>query len=548
MENRKKIKALSAIRVEMEKYFRNQKHRTDSDYRARMGHYITLAGHLDSHEYGLLKDHIESGLNKFRKNFSITARYYNFLEELKLNLTPENDNDQLERIQRLARAIYTNEKEKIAKALDEGCIAVIDTPYMPDPSNNTGIEEGALPLNYAINKGSMNFLDSLHEKKIKSYLSYLNEPDDNGKTKLFLACESNQTKEAKVLLEHGADPNIKNKEGISCLELAVRNNNFELVSLLLKNENVKINFDIFYYSRAQQHAQPEIFKLLYDHFKVPVKKHKKDIMNASACNDALFKQQPFSFSSVESVEQNPISSIASQLYTKNHNLKKVVLIELSNAYKCPLLQPLLTIVGLGSAGVRNKHRPSKPLKTIIDMDNKHVTHLVMGVNERTFGAYTSKSSAYVGFQGDQSYAVGTMLHEWKHFADREMFDSSKMIFTTEDQKKYDSVREEVRQNIENFPTSTQGDKYVKGSFDVVFSYHKPDEIDYELLARVPQVLGDLGIEKGIEWLNTNTPSLLNFYKNTYNNYLTAHIEKMRNEYSQVKDSEVVNTSYRKIGS
>lgn len=69
---------------------------------------------------------------------------------------------------------------------------------------------------------------------------YLNAQNAYKETPLILACKNNQLDVASLLLEKGADMNIKDWDLESPLHYAVRNHNLELVKLLIKN---KINLE-----------------------------------------------------------------------------------------------------------------------------------------------------------------------------------------------------------------------------------------------------------------------------------------------------------------
>jgi hypothetical protein len=585
--NRKKVKEINSIILEISSYLgKREKEGDDKDYQARKAHFVELQRLFAIHEYEQLKKHIKSGLNQFSPFFSFsTSRYYGHLKELEFNLIPENKDDEITRMKKLIDAIKSNNPKVIMYALNHGCMAVINTGVTLDGKENDGIDEGDLPCQIAIKTNSVAFFHieqiqnvlklafeggekNLHreilmflEKHQELKLMYSSRlgllphrdfdlPDQkDNTTRLWRACSDGHVKAVKELLELGADPNNKDTKGLSCLALAVvKSKNKELVSLLL--ENKKIHFDMNAYSLAMKNSQHkysssdevDTYNLLYQHFKSPVRKYKKDIMTAHARSDVLFKQEIFLFSSIE---DNPIQSIAFQLYSKDAKLEGIILEKLLNIYTDnQLLHPLLIIVGLGSAGVRNKHKHphvSKPLKTIIDSDNKDVRHVALVSSDNVAGLYTRKSSVYVSRHTENSI-LGTMLHEWKHFADVEMFGNPYMALNDKEQKKYDAIIQNVSQVVKIFPAFPESNKdyaYVKNTFASVFRNYASNAIGYELLARVPEVIGILGVAKGMEWLTKYTPSLLDFYVNIYNTYLTNHIEKMRNEFSQKKDSEVM---------
>jgi len=58
------------------------------------------------------------------------------------------------------------------------------------------------------------------------------EAEFRGKTPLSIACMRGHKPVVEILLRHGANPSVKDSEGNSCLDLARKHSNRELVSLL----------------------------------------------------------------------------------------------------------------------------------------------------------------------------------------------------------------------------------------------------------------------------------------------------------------------------
>ena len=67
---------------------------------------------------------------------------------------------------------------------------------------------------------------------LKKYPYFVNCVGPFGWTPLFYAVRSNQIEVVKVLLEHGADPFVCDKDGITILDLAIQKNHMELFTLL----------------------------------------------------------------------------------------------------------------------------------------------------------------------------------------------------------------------------------------------------------------------------------------------------------------------------
>lgn len=136
---------------------------------------------------------------------------------------------------------------------------VVDDPYLIFINKKKLIEclvkhfdineknkNGYTPLMYSIPNNSEEIKD---DKLIPELLLSLgadpNIQDDTDKlTILFNTVINNNYDVAKLLLEKGANPNIKDKNGLTVLSLAVAKNSFYIVELLLKHKadiNIKDN-------------------------------------------------------------------------------------------------------------------------------------------------------------------------------------------------------------------------------------------------------------------------------------------------------------------
>ena len=67
---------------------------------------------------------------------------------------------------------------------------------------------------------------------LKKYPWFLNCVGPFGWTPLFYAVRSNQIEVVKVLLEHGADLDVSDKDGLTILDLAMKKEYTELITLL----------------------------------------------------------------------------------------------------------------------------------------------------------------------------------------------------------------------------------------------------------------------------------------------------------------------------
>ncbi len=67
---------------------------------------------------------------------------------------------------------------------------------------------------------------------LKKYPRFVHCVGPSGWTPLFYAVRSNQIEVVKVLLENGADPTISDKDGLTILDIAIKKECVELITLL----------------------------------------------------------------------------------------------------------------------------------------------------------------------------------------------------------------------------------------------------------------------------------------------------------------------------
>jgi ankyrin repeat protein len=97
---------------------------------------------------------------------------------------------------------------------------------------NARAEGGMTPLMIAAFVGHVNAMEVL----LKNGADINNAKDDLGRTALWLAVQGRNTNAAiQLLLEKGANPNEKNKEGQTMVERATRDNKPDVVALLRKH-------------------------------------------------------------------------------------------------------------------------------------------------------------------------------------------------------------------------------------------------------------------------------------------------------------------------
>ena len=106
-------------------------------------------------------------------------------------------------------------------------------------ANSNYTEEGLSPLALSCNFNNVETVKILLANKASV------DGSDTGEGRVFIplvtAVNNNFKDIVKVLVDAGADPNLKNAEGVSALSLAQSRNNKELARLLLSNPSEKTN-------------------------------------------------------------------------------------------------------------------------------------------------------------------------------------------------------------------------------------------------------------------------------------------------------------------
>jgi ankyrin repeat protein len=78
---------------------------------------------------------------------------------------------------------------------------------------------------------------------------------------LLIAATNGHIAMVRLLLEHGADPNLRNYDGVTALHNAVYENQLDIVALLLEagaDPNIKDRFGNTAYDLAQRNENPNL--------------------------------------------------------------------------------------------------------------------------------------------------------------------------------------------------------------------------------------------------------------------------------------------------
>ena len=116
---------------------------------------------------------------------------------------------------------------------------------------------GATPLHVAAEYGYSEIVEVLLEHGATP-----NIRDKDGRTPLHYAAMFGNSKVVEVLLEHGADPNIRNKYGSTPLHYAAAFDYPKIVELLPKDLS---DYDVTPLQGAVEFSYPEVVKLLLEH-------------------------------------------------------------------------------------------------------------------------------------------------------------------------------------------------------------------------------------------------------------------------------------------
>lgn len=155
--------------------------------------------------------------------------------ELKITINSNND---------VYKSNYTEDvvKEKVNindlfKAVESGNIQIVKNYVNEKQDVNIKNNSGDTPLMVASLRGNYEIVKLLLEAGAN-----INETESQcNETALYMAVFKNHGETVKTLLDFNANTNIETKEGSTCLLMAVKNGNVDIVNLLI-NSNARINY------------------------------------------------------------------------------------------------------------------------------------------------------------------------------------------------------------------------------------------------------------------------------------------------------------------
>ncbi len=350
--------------------------------------------------------------------------------------------------------------------------------------------------------------------------------NDIGMTPLHLACDNDSRADiAYLLINKAARPDaafkIQGKE-ITPLTMAISNNNSRLLQLMLDKGYRPTAFDLqtAKFTRDKFGYNDEIYNLL----KNPFRQHRNEITRSS--RSSLFK--------VDDAELGPIANI---LFAESPLLKAGIIKRLGEIYRNqsnPVMKPLLDLVLLGAeAGHKTAQKVSGKKRLNIVITNSDNLSELRADGDDHHGQYNNGNRVYIASEGDDvRETLSTLLHELKHFADAQVYQDDKPYIGDSQKVMFDAVKDKLKANAEKFfaqPAEARNpvDQEMYSRIVSIFTSYKPEEQDVEVLVKVPEIIGYLGVKDGYDWLQQHEPALLKFYEMYFNPACVAYVEQQR---------------------
>ncbi len=531
-----------------------------------------LAAHLEKirfylrdNDQGKILRCIQEGINKFKSNslfalFPTNAdKYANYLLELQKHFIVKSPKNSRKRLINLLSAIQENDEGKVNEAFNTGSGLII----------NDHNDAGVSPLIAALKMKNVAIINLLLRKGATlDGVVDINAPiNDEGDTPLHIACELGLNQLVLELLGKNADVNVKNGQGETPLHHAIEYSQTDIARLLLnRNADPQIQVDAFkkHYNAfllALQKKEYQIAShmvklgyqardsdfhyikqfinvdyqaaLLYKEMKAPLNRHKKEIMH----NSKLQEVSLFSDKSLQGAED--YAAVFKNIFFAESDKKRIILSDLMSLHQNEnaVLKPLLDALKLAMSGHRNpanEAKNKKPLKAVINAD--HNTDSLIG-GAGAWGAFKQRNTVYVAGARPVESILATFLHEVKHFMDQEIYGNVDKPYKEPQKRHFIAMKEVLRNSLDALPRDTPTNIMLSRSFAAIFTAYPPGKQDAEILVKVPEVIGYLGMDEGYKWLKENTPSLLAFYEHRFNPACREYVARMTGQLSAEKNSQ-----------
>jgi ankyrin repeat protein len=507
-----------------------QKNADDSEHFDALGKYISAKYYRSAANFIQIK--LKEGPAK--------SPYVMKLAELLEHYQPENEKDSQKRLARLLNAINKSpiNNTSIKHELETGCLVVINNRYTG--KDKPPLKNGMTPLQAAIQTGNKDVIDLLFNQgsdpeQIKDINATLNK---DGETALHIAVRLNNHVLIGNILQRNPDVNIKDKNGYTPLHIACRNNVDDIAFWLLNkgaDPAIRYRFGDRNSSSAAIAMQNGKSKLLEFMINKGYKPTPNEISTAKKDNPIMYgifrepyrarKRQIIANSKMqkESDLEN-LDALFAVMHIEDKDLAAKIKAEIINIYKSDtLLRPLLDIAILAAnrkhdSGLKEQGKALKIIFTI-GTDISDVTQS----GEKTHGMYKGKNTIYVAANPNKpKFTLSSALHELKHFADQQVYKNVDYPFKKEQESEFNALIEILKNYLkkyENTQTTTSKknpDKILYQNISDIFKEYNHHDRLAEILVKIPETIGRIGIVKGLKCLEKNIPELLGYYEKYFN--------------------------------
>ena len=476
--------------------------------------------------------HINKMVNK-----NADSDYVKLLLELKQHVDPTLAPNIKERFANLLHAILAKENrlQLVQQALDTGSAIVADTEY-----SITALKLAIHQKDEAVIRLLMNYGATLDNINVDLPLNDQNESilqiacrlklydlivmalakganpnlaDVNGTTALHIACEMNDDDIAILLLNKKANPAAVNTNGKTPFSLAIDRKNQSILTAMLMKEYELTDDDLL----QAKNVDSDIHQFL----KKPFIARRNEIMQRGKFG--LFPE-----------ERHSLQSLFNRIYVENVQLQADIIRRLEMIYgnQNPIMKPLLDLVLLAAEGKHDAGIQSGKKLKIIMTHHENINDLT-AESQGAKGIYNASNTAYVaGFHGDKRKSLSSMLHELKHFADAQIFGASNPPYYPQHEAHFNAVKKKLNENSEHFMANKLQDAkpedvLIYQSIHAVFTDYDAKEQDDEILVKVPEIIGLLGVNKGYKWLEEHEAGLLKYYEFRFNPVCVRYLDERK---------------------
>lgn len=379
----------------------------------------------------------------------------------------------------------------------------------------------------------------------------------------------------KLFDEIDFDFNVTDANGDTPLHYAIYTNNKPMVELLLKYEDVN--------TRQTNHSGETPLEIASENNFVDIEKCLREDSDSTNQSDdtaipdnmtikeyqrhqkeSIINLGPLRAMATDNEKQIAYQSLESTLYFENPQLKEKFHNVLKKAIDNPILESMITMLGLCAARgtieeVRKKtlfdtlsqlthlkenldisdkeyEEAIKPIQKqlgkkfkIICIDAPDVTTLKPFVAEAR-GLYSNKNTIFIATKKlPVNEILSVMMHESSHFIMNQLFQNTSNPYPPGEKNNplkttFLRIVNQVKNNLEkNKENINLKEDVAYAIINNVFTKYNKSEWPSELIVRVPQIIAHLGNHHGQQWLEKNTPELLHYYQKEIipriNNYL-----------------------------